>query len=218
MKRRTLDVMFSVGGAVLAGLLLVLGLVLTSNASFAKDYVSTQLGAQNITFKTADTLTAEEKKADCLVAYAGQKLTTGKQAECYANEFIGLHLKSTAGGKTYAELGAVQSALRAQVAEAQKTDDPALADLQKQLATATADRETVFKGETLRGLLLTSFGFSEFGVKAEQGALVGYLAAGLLALLSIAGFVHAFVTPRTRTFAAPEAATTRPGDTSLAGA
>ncbi len=92
MKRRTLDLLFSIGGVVLAGLLLVAGMVLTSNAHFADNYVKTQLSQQNITFKTADTLTAEEKKSACLVQYAGQKLTTGKQAECYANEFIGLHL------------------------------------------------------------------------------------------------------------------------------
>jgi hypothetical protein len=49
----------------------------------------------------------------------------------------------------------------------------------------------VFKGETLRGLLLTSYGFGEFGVKAGQAATVAYLAAALMALLGIAGFVHA---------------------------
>jgi hypothetical protein len=206
MKRRTLDILFSVGGVVLAGLLLVVGIVLTSNAHFANNYVKTQLSQQNITFKTADTLTAEEKKSACLVEYAGQKLTTGKQAECYANEFIGLHLKSIAGGKTYAELGAPQSQLTAQVAAAQKNNDPALASLQKQLATLTTQRDTVFKGETLRGLLLTSYGFSEFGTKAAQAATVAYLAAALMALLGIAGFVHAFVTPRTKGFAVPEPA------------
>jgi hypothetical protein len=204
MKRRTLDVMFSLGGVVLAGLLLIAGFVLTSNANFASDYVTDQLSQQNITFKTADTLTDEERRSDCLVRYAGQKLTTGKQAECYANEFIGLHLKSTAGGKTYAELGTVQADLRAKVATAQKNSDPALADLQKQLTEVTAQRETVFKGETLRGLLLTSYGFSEFGVKAGQAASVAYLAAGLLALLGAAGFVHAFRTPKSQGFAVPE--------------
>ena len=201
MKRRTLDIIVSAGGLVLAGLLLVVGVVLTSNADFAKNYVSTQLSQQNITFKTADTLTAGEKQSSCLVQYAGQKLTTGKQAECYANDFIGLHVKSIAGGKTYADLGAPQSQLQAQVTQAQKTNDPNLANLQKQLADITAQRDTLFKGETLRGLLLTSYGFSVFGDKAGQGALVGYLAAVLMALLSIAGFAHAVMVPRTRTFA-----------------
>ena len=207
MKRRTLDILFSVGGLGLAALLLIMGIVFTSNANFAKDYVSDQLSQQNITFKTADTLTAEEKKSDCVVKYAGQKLTTGKQAECYANEFIGLHLKSTADGATYADLGTPQSKLRTQVADAKKNNDPNLASLEDQLTEVTAQRDTLFKGETLRGLLLTSYGFSEFGTKAAQAATVAYIGAGLLFLLGIAGLVHAFVTPKTRAFAAPEPGT-----------
>jgi len=206
MKRRTLDILFSIGGFVLAILLLAVGLVMTSNANFAKNYVTDQLSEQRITFKAKADLTAEEKKADCLVKYAGKRLTTGKQAECYANEFINLHLKSIGGGKTYAELGADQTALRAKLAAAQKSNDPSAADLQKQLTTLTADRETVFHGETLRGLLLTSFGFSEFGAKAELAALAAYLAAGLLALLSIAGLIHAAAIPKDRTFAAADPA------------
>ena len=207
MKRRTLDILFSFGGIAIAGLLLVLGLVMTSNANFAKDYVGKQLAEQKITFKTVDTLTEEEKQAPCLVKYAGQALTTGKQAECYANEFIGLHVKNTAGanGMTYSELGTPQSALRAQVAAAQRANDPNLPNLQKQLADITAARETLFKGETLRGLLLTSYGFSVFGVKGEQAASVAYVGAAVLFLLSLAGFAHAFRTPRNKGFAVVEA-------------
>ena len=204
MKRRTLDVVFSAGGLALAALLLVLGLVMSSNASFAKGYVKDQLSQQNITFPASDALSPEEQQSACLVRYAGQPLTTGKQAECYANDFIGLHVKSIADGQTYADLGAPQSDLRAKVATAETANDPALADLQKQLAAVTAQRESLFKGETLRGLLLTSFGFSVFGVKGEQVAMVAYLAAALLVLLSIAGFVHAFKTPKDKAFAAPE--------------
>jgi hypothetical protein len=209
MKRRTLDVLFSIGGLVLAGLLLAAGIVLTSNANFAKNYVTDQLSQQNIMFKTADTLTAEEKQSACLVQYAGQQLTTGKQAECYANNFIGLHLESVADGKTYAELGDPQAQLRTQVQAAQKANDPNLASLQQQLTTVTNQRETLFKGETLRGLLLTSYGFSEFGTKAATAALVAYLAAALMALLGLAGLVHAFRTPKTRAVAPVEAAPER---------
>ena len=57
MKRRTLDILFSIGGVAIAGLLVIAGLVLASNASFANDYVRTQLSQQNIKFKSADTLT-----------------------------------------------------------------------------------------------------------------------------------------------------------------
>ena len=204
MKRRTLDLIVSAGGLVLAGLLLIAGLVLTSNANFARTYVHDQLAAQKISFKTADTLTAEEKQQACLVQYAGQPLTSGAQAECYANNFINVHLQGIAGGKTYAELGTVTSQLQAQVTAAQKNNDPNLANLQKQLADANASRETVFKGETLRGLLLTSFGFSQFGDKAAQAATVAYLASGLLLILALLGIIHAVRTPRTTAFAAPE--------------
>jgi hypothetical protein len=217
MRRRTLDFLFSAGGLGVACLLLVLGLVMTSNANFAKGYVKDQLSQQNITFKTADTLTAEEKQSPCVVKYAGQLLTTGEQAECYANDFIGLHVKATANGLTYADLGTPQTELRSRVTAAQKANDPALADLQKQLTDVTAQRETLFKGETLRGLLLTSFGFSVFGVKGGQVATVAYMVAALLALLSIAGFVHAFRTPKDETFAAPDRASGKAEDRPLVG-
>jgi hypothetical protein len=203
MKRRTLDVLFSAGGIALAGLLLVLGLVMTSNANFAKGYVKDQLSQQHITFKPANALTAEEAQSACVVKYAGQPLTTGAQAECYANDFIGLHVKSIANGQTYADLGAPQTALTAQVKAATAANDPALPALQGQLTAITAQRTSLFQGETLRGLLLTSFGFSVFGVKGSQVATVAYIVAGLLLLLSIAGFVHAFRTSKDETFAPP---------------
>jgi len=206
MKRRTLDVLFSIGGLAIAALLVIAGIVLSANASFANNYVHDQLSQQNITFKTADTLTDEEKKAPCLVEFAGQALTTGKQAECYANNFIGLHVKTIAAhGETYSELGDVQTAMKAQIAAATKAGDTAKAtDLNNQLTTINAQRETLFKGETLRGLLLTSYGFSVLGFKGAQAAIVAYIGAALLALLSLAGFVHAFVTPKTVPFAAVE--------------
>ena len=205
MKRRTLDIAFSAGGVALAVLFLILGLVMTSNANFSKRYVRDQLRQQQITFKTADTLTAEEKKSSCLIKFAGQQLQTGKQAECYANHFIGLHVQSIAAGKTYATLGDVQTDLKAKIAAAQKANDTAaVANLNNQMTTVNTQRETLFKGETLRGLLLTSYGFSVLGVKGGEAASVAYIAAALLILLSIAGFVHAFVTPKTVPVAAVE--------------
>ena len=204
MKRRTLDVLFSAGGLALAGLLLVLGVVMTSNANFARNYVKDQLTQQNIKFTPAVALSGEEKQSACLVKYAGQPMTTGKQAECYANDYIGLHVKAVANGQTYADLGTPQRELTAKVEAAQTANDPALPGLQKQLTTITGQRESLFKGETLRGLLLTSYGFSVFGVKGGQVASVAYVVSALLALLSIAGFVHAFRTSKDTTFAAPQ--------------
>jgi hypothetical protein len=206
MKRRTLDILFSFGGLALAALLLVLGLVMTSNANFAKDYTSDQLRAQKITFKPADQLTKEEAASACVSANAGKPLVTGKQAECYANEFIGLHVKSTEGanGMTYAELGVPQREARAKVEAARESGDPSLPQLEERLAELDDARDTLFKGETLRGLLLTSYGFSVFGTKAEQVATVAYIVSAVMFLLSIAGFVHAFRTSRNEGFAIPE--------------
>jgi hypothetical protein len=209
MQRRTLDLMFSLGGLALAGLLIVMGLVLTSNANFAKDYTEEQLSAQNISFKAADKLTAEEKQAACLVEYAGQQLRTGAQAECYANEYIGLHVKNSAEGRTYASQGDFVNGLKAQLAAAQKATPPdqaVIADLNTKVTAANAARETLFKGETLRGLLLTSYGFSVFGEKGGQAANVAYGVGALMLILSLAGLYHAHRTPRTKGFAVPEPA------------
>jgi hypothetical protein len=105
---------------------------------------------------------------------------------------------ATARGETYADLATQEADLRAQVASAQTAKAPALPALQKQLGEITAEREALFKGETLRGQLLTTFGFSAFGAKAGQLAVTAYGAAALLALLSIVGFAQA---RRTSTFA-----------------
>jgi hypothetical protein len=176
MTRRTLDIIFSIGGLLLAGLILVLGLVLQSQANFAEDYVHDQLQAQQISFTPAAALSPEEN-AQCLKDNAGKQLVTGKQAECYANEYIGLHLKDVNDGKTYAQTSSEARAIEDQ-------DSPEAQELNGKV-------QTLFRGETLRGLLLTSYGFSIFGDRAQTAAYVCYLAALVLLLAAIAGFVHA---------------------------
>ena len=73
-------------------------------------------------------------------------MTTGAQAECYANHYIGLHLSGIAGGKTYAQLGTDQFALQAKVAAAQKNNDPNLAALQKQYSDLVANHRSYIAG------------------------------------------------------------------------
>jgi hypothetical protein len=206
MKRRTLDIVFSVGGMALAVLLLVLGLVLRSNATFAQNYVHDQLVAQKITFTPADKLSAEEKESADLVKFAGQPLTTGKQAEVYANDYIALHLAETNNAKTYSETSNDARALRAQATTAQQNNAPNATGLDQQATALEAKVQTLFRGETLRGLLLTSYGFSIFGDKAMQASWVAFVAALVLFLASIAGFVHAFRTAKSEAFAPVEKA------------
>jgi hypothetical protein len=200
MKRRTLDYVFSGGGMLLAVLLLVLGLVLQNQANFAKTYVHSQLAEQQIVFTPVAGLTAQEKQAPCIVGYAGQPLTSGKQAECYANHYIGLHVTLINGGKTYSQTSTqARAAQAAATAAAAKDPTSANAIALQTAATATSAKATsLFQGETLRGLLLTSYGFSIFGERAQQAAWVAYLAALVLLLASLAGFAHAFSTSKNR--------------------
>jgi hypothetical protein len=222
MTRRTLDILFSAGGLLFAALFLIVGLVLQNQASFASDYVAKQLGAEQIFFTPADKLNGEDKApgGECLVTYgtgdqAARQLLTGPQAECYANQYIAFHLREMAKaagyeGGTYATLGSVvRGELPAAVEAAQKAVDDAraagqpTADLEAQLkaaqdklAAVSGLRETMFQGETLRGMLLTTYGFSIFGERAGQVAMLSFAAAALLLILSIAGFIHAFRTPK----------------------
>jgi len=207
MKRRTLDLIFSTGGMVFAVVLLVLGLVLQNQADFAKAYVADQLGSQQIFMPAADALHGEQDGpyGACLVAsgqgdQAARLMQTGAQAECYANAYIGFHMAASAEeagwpGATYATLGGIARGIQTQIDEATAAGTDTT-QLTAQLGAANALRDTMFRGETLRGLLLTTYGFSIFGERAGQAALLAYVGAAVLFVLSIAGFVHALRTPK----------------------
>jgi hypothetical protein len=198
MHRRTLDIIFSVGGLLLAVLLGVLGGVLQNQADFAKDYVHNQLQAQQIVFTPKAGLQPAEN-AQCLKNYASQPLVTGKQAECYANNYIALHLSEVNDGKTYAQTSG-ESRAAADKAKAAATSGAAdAATLDAQAKALDGKTQTLFRGETLRGLLLTSYGFSIFGERAQQAAWVCFAVAFVLLIAGIAGLIHAFTTSKEKT-------------------
>lgn len=197
MNRRTLDLLFSAGGIVLGALLLVLGLVLNNQASFANSYVKDQLVAQKISFTPVDKLHGENEAAGgaCLTNYAATPLDSGKKAECYANQYIAFHMAASAKeagveGATYASLGSEVTKAKTAAADA-KEAGKATEELDARVTELSGLRDTMFKGETLRGLLLTSYGFSIFGDRAGLAANVCFAAFALMVLLSIAGFIHA---------------------------
>ncbi len=213
MKRRTLDLILAGGGIMVAALLLALGFAIFTQYTFAQEYVKEELSAQKITFTSADKLSDVEKNwkpgSSCLVTYGGQQMETGTQAECYAKYYLAVHMDTsakTAGfpGATYATLGAIRSGFTADITAAKaKGDTTAAADAQKKLDSATSLRSTMQTGETLRGLLLTVYGFSVLGDKAGLAANILFGLAGIVGVLSIAGFVHAFVTPKEKPVFAP---------------
>ena len=181
--RGTLDRLISIGGLVLAVVLLVAsGLLLWANI-FITNEVHDQLAAQKITMPTDQTgladLPADDKAA--LDPYAGQQMTTGKQARAYADHFIAVHLSKVADGKTYSEVSGAFLA---------SCSDPAAAE-SANCQTLSAQRATLFQGETLRGLLLYGYAFATVGTFAVYRAIVAAMGVVMLVVLAILGFRHA---------------------------
>ena len=189
VKRRTIDSVLIGFGVVATAAFAVAGALLTWGHNFADDYVTRELSSQHITFPSADDLTKEGRTA--LVKFADHKLDTGKEAEGYAS-FINGHLAKIADGATYADLGAPESAAKADVKAAVEAGKPqaTITELQAKADGITAQRNTLFKGETLRGLLLSAYAWSTVGMIAGFAALGAWLAAAVMAVLVVLGFIH----------------------------
>jgi hypothetical protein len=174
MRRRTFDALATVAGLVLALVLLVAGVLLTWGHSFVNNEVASQLSAQKIEFPT--TTNPEFKalpKADAAAMgkYAGQLMTNGAQAQTYADHFIAVHLREIGGGKTYSQLSAEAMA-------------------QPKNTALAGQVQTIFRGDTLRSMLLNAYGFWKMGEIALVASIVAYAGAGLMLILSFLGFFH----------------------------
>ena len=170
--RKTIDKILTAFGVVATLALLAIGGLAWWAYSFTTNQVTTELSAQQIFFPPAGSKAlASPEIGPFLNQYAGQQLTTGDQAYAYANHFIAVHLSEVAGGQTYAQVS--------NKAIANPTD----AKLQGQVAT-------LFKGETLRGLLLNAYAFWTVGMIARIAAVVAFAAGALMAVLTLLGFWH----------------------------
>jgi hypothetical protein len=199
MRRKTFDAILTAGGLVLAVVLLIAGGLLTWANSFVGDQVHSQLAAEKIFIPPAGPALADPAIKPYLTKYAGQQLVNGEQAKAYADHFIKVHVTNLSGNRTYAQLGDAQTALKTQIA----TNPPNVADLNKQLADLTVTRETVFKGETLRGLLLNAYAFGTMGKIAGIAAIAAFASAALMLLLSALGLMHLRRTPADAELAIP---------------
>jgi hypothetical protein len=172
MRRRTFDFLLSSGGLVVAVVLFIAGGLLLWGHSFANDNVRNQLAAEQIYFPAKGSpALADPRIGPYLNKYAGQQLVTGPQAEAYADHFIKVHLTEIAGGQTYAQVSTKAQA------------DPNNAKLAGQV-------QTLFRGETLRGLLLEAYGFWKLGQIALIAAIASFVLGGVMLLLTGLGLLH----------------------------
>jgi hypothetical protein len=169
--RRMIDVVLTAGGLLITAVLIVAGCLLVWAHTFVDNQIHNQLAAQQIYFPAADSKAVAAPEYKEMRQYGGMQLTTGAQAQVYADHFIGEHLKAIGGGKTYSQ--------RSAQAQADPTN------------TALAGTvNTVFKGETLRGLLLNAYAFGTMATIAGIAAIAAFIAAALMLVLSAFGLLH----------------------------
>ena len=188
VRRRTVDTVLIAAGIVVTAVLIAAGALLTWGSNFAGDYVHDELSAQNIQFPDAATL---EEDNPALVGYADAVVDTGGEAEAYAT-YIDGHLAATADGATYADLGGPEREARAALEAAQDegADEATVAELQAAYDEVSGQRNSLFKGETLRGLLLSTFAWSTIGRIAGIAAIAAFVAGGLMLVLVLLGVWH----------------------------
>jgi hypothetical protein len=183
MRRKVFDVLTSGVGALVVIVLVVAGVLLMWGYSFANSNVHNQLAQQQIVFPSRAAFAAAKPGTEItpgmipyLEKYAGLPLTTGQQAEAYADHFIAIHLQEIGGGLTYAQLSDKARSLPAGSAA---------------YTAAEAKVQTLFQGTTLRGLLLEAYAFWTFGQIALFAAIAAFILAGLMLILVGFGFWHA---------------------------
>ena len=188
MSRKVFDLLTSTGGAVIVVVLLIAGGFLTWGHSFVNSNVHDQLAQQQIYFPPKAAF--DHPKAGTEITpsmipsvsqYAGQQLLTGQQAKVWADDFIKVHLSEMPYGGIYSKASA--AALK----------DPKNTQLQNTV-------NTIFKGTTLRAMLLNAYAFSMIGTIMLYGAIASFVLAAIMAVLVGLGFWHAARTPQEEEF------------------
>ena len=176
MRRTTFDKLLGWIGTGLGVALLVVGGLLLWGSAYVHNTVQGQLAAQQITFPPAAAFAHPKAGGEITPSmipsvsqYAGQQLLTGQQAEAYADHFIAVHITDMAGGKTYSQLSA------ASLAQPSNTQLSGLVS-------------TVFKGETLRSMLLNAYGWWKVSQITYIISLVAFGLGGLSFLGGLFGF------------------------------
>jgi hypothetical protein len=164
-----------IAGFVLSAILLAAGGLLLWGSTYTHNMVHNQLAAQQIFFPPKAAFAHPKAGTEITPSmvpsvsqYAGQQMVTGQQAESYADNFIAVHIASMTGGKTYAQLSAASLA-------------------QPDNAKLAGEVATVFKGETLRSMLLNAFGWWKISQITYIASLIAFGLGGLTLLASLFG-------------------------------
>lgn len=162
-QRQTITKVFAILTAVFAAACVALAGLAAWGGSYATTMVRDELAAQKISFP------ADLSDYPDIEKYAGKTVGNGQEAKAYAS-LIGYHLEDVAGGQTYSEVSA------------QYQKDTTNAQLAGQ-------RQALFMGESLRGILLgTGFAYGLIG----QVAIVAAWVLVVLALVLLSASVVLF--------------------------
>jgi hypothetical protein len=178
--RSAFDKLISWTGLALAAVLLAAGGLLTWANAFIDNQVHDQLAMQDITMPSGDQIAdLPQADQDALKPYAGSLLDTGPEAKAFADHYILVHMNAASDGRTYEEV----SGEYLQMSDEQKAsaDGVALSQL----------RQTLFMGNTLRGLLLYGYAFATIGTIAGIAAYVSFGGGVILLVLVGLGLWHA---------------------------
>jgi hypothetical protein len=178
MRRKTFDLIASGIGLGLTFTLVLAGALLLWASVFTSNEIHNQLAMQDVSFPAASAFAHAKPGTEItpgmkpyLLKYAGQEVWTGAQAEAYADHFIAVHLSEMPYHGVYSKVSAASMA---------HPTNAALA----------AEVQTVFRGTTLRSMLLEAYGFGIIGSIAFLAALVAFVLAGVTLLLTLVEFGH----------------------------
>ena len=178
MRRTTFDKVLGWVGTSLGIVLLAVGGLLLWGSSYVHNTVQGQLAAQQITFPPASAFAHPKVGGEITPSmipsvsqYAGQQLLTGQQAEAYADGFIAVHIQNMTGGKTYSQLSS-------------------LAMEQPNNTKLAGEVATVFKGESLRSMLLNAYGWWKVSQITYIISLVAFGVGTLSLLAGLFGFAR----------------------------
>jgi hypothetical protein len=160
----------AVAGFAVAAVLLMAGGLLLWGSTYVHNTVQGQLSAQQIYFPPRAAFAHARAGTEITPSmipsvsqYAGQQMLTGQQAEAYADHFIAVHIAEMGGGRTYSQLSAASLAAPGNV----------------KLAATVG---TVFKGETLRSMLLNAYGWWKVSQLTYIAALTAFALGALTAV------------------------------------